>query len=90
MIRGSSQKVDAYYTARQRRIRLTLDISARARNLRMACCLASRSVASISAEPIVATKEMGVVWRKAIGGDGVVVDEVVVVMAYVRPRRGSK
>lgn len=55
----------------------------------MACCLASRSVASISVEPMVATNETGDVRRKAMGGDAVVVDEVGVVMAYVSPRGGS-
>jgi hypothetical protein len=76
-------------TPRQRRIKLTLEISARARNFRMACCLASRSVASSSPESIVATKETGVVWRKAMVGDGVVADEVGVVMAHVSPKQGS-
>jgi len=46
----------------------------------MALCLASRSVASISLEPIAATTETGLAWRKAIGGDGVVAVEVGVVM----------
>ena len=55
----------------------------------MACCLASRSVISISVEPMVATNETGDVWRKAMGGDAVVADEVGVVMAYVSPRGDS-
>lgn len=46
----------------------------------MALCLASRSVASISPELIAATTETGLAWRKTMGGDGVVVDEVGVVM----------
>ena len=46
----------------------------------MALCLSSRSVASISLEAIAATTETGLAWRKAIGGDGVVVDEEGVVM----------
>jgi hypothetical protein len=64
-----------------RRFQLTLEISARARNFWIARCLASRSVASISLELIVATTtETGFAWRKDMGGDSVVVDEVGVVM----------
>jgi hypothetical protein len=75
------QRLDAYHIKNQRGFQLTLEISARAKNFWIARCLASRSVASISLEVIVATTtETGFAWRKVMGGDGVVADEVGVVM----------
>jgi hypothetical protein len=72
-------RLDAYHTrSRPGRggFQLTLEISVRARNFWIARCLASRSVASISLELIVATTtETGFAWRNAMGGDGVVADE---------------